>query len=71
LVDRKCFDFNGLQWFGISQFEIGMVEIFEGSMEGKHPVITRSLTIQDQVIHIHMLIDCWAAGIAFMNEQFA
>jgi hypothetical protein len=40
-------------------------------MEGKHLVITCSLTIHDQVIQTHALIDCGAMGIAFMAQDFA
>jgi len=40
-------------------------------MEGKHLVITCSLTIHDQVIQTHALIDCGATGIAFMDQDFA
>jgi len=40
-------------------------------MEGKHLVITCSLTIQDRVIQTHALIDCGATGIAFMDQDFA
>jgi hypothetical protein len=47
------------------------VDVFEGSMEGKHLVITCSLTIRDQVIQTHALIDCGETGIAFMNQDFA
>jgi hypothetical protein len=40
-------------------------------MEGKHLVITCSLTIHEQVIQTHALIDCEATGIAFMDQDFA
>jgi hypothetical protein len=40
-------------------------------MEGKHLVITCSLTIRDQVIQTHTLIDCGATGISFMDQDFA
>jgi hypothetical protein len=47
------------------------VDVLEGSMEGKHLVITCSLTIRDQVIQTHALIDCGATGIAFIDQDFA
>jgi hypothetical protein len=47
------------------------VNVLEESMEGKHLVITCSLTIRDYVIHTHALIDCGATGIAFMDQDFA
>jgi hypothetical protein len=47
------------------------VEVLEGSMEGKHLVITCSLTMNNQEIPTHALIDCGATGIAFMDQDFA
>jgi len=47
------------------------VEVLEGSMEGKHLVITCSLTVNNQEIPTHALIDCGATGIAFMDQDFA
>jgi len=40
-------------------------------MEGKHLVIICSLTINDQVIQTHALIDCGATRFAFMDQDFA
>jgi hypothetical protein len=40
-------------------------------MEGKHLVITCSLTVNNQEIPTHALIDCGATGIAFMDQDFA
>jgi hypothetical protein len=40
-------------------------------MEGKHLVITCSLTIGDQEIQTHVLIFSGATGIAFINQDFA
>jgi len=71
LIDRKSFDWSALQCFGISGFSISKVDILEGSIEGKHLVITCSLTIHDQVIQKHALIDCRATGNAFMDQDFA
>jgi len=71
LIDKKSFDLNALQCFGISKFSISKVDVLEGSMEGKYLVITCSLTIHDQVIQTHALIDCGATGIAFMDQDFA
>jgi len=48
-----------------------MVEVLEGSMEGKHLVITCTLTVNNQEISTHALIDCGATGIAFMDQDFA
>jgi len=40
-------------------------------MEGKHLVITCTLTVNTQEIPTHALIDCGATGIAFMDQDFA
>jgi hypothetical protein len=47
------------------------VEVLEGSIEGKHLVITCSLTVNNQEIPTHALNDCGATGIAFMDQDFA
>jgi len=47
------------------------VEVLAGSMEGKHSVKTCTLTVNDQEIPTHALIDCGATGIAFMDQDFA
>jgi len=46
------------------------VEVLEGSMEGKHLVITCTLTTNNQEIPTHALINCGATGIAFMDQDF-
>jgi len=40
-------------------------------MEGKHLVITCTLTVNNQEIPTHAPIDCGATGIAFMEQDFA
>ena len=40
-------------------------------MEGKHLVITCTLTVNNQEISTHALIDCGATGIVFMDQDFA
>ena len=57
--------------FGISRLSVSKVEVLEGSMECKHLVITCSLTVNNQEIATHILIDCDATGIAFMDQDFA
>jgi len=47
------------------------VEVLEGSMEGKHLVITCTLTMHNQEIPMHVRIDCGATGIAFIDQDFA
>jgi len=71
LVDGKSFVLNVLRCFGISRLSVSKVEVLEGSMEGKHLVITCSLTVNNQEIPTHALIDCGATGIAFMDQDFA
>jgi hypothetical protein len=57
--------------FGISRLSVSKVEVLEGSMEGKHLVMTCSLTVNYREIPIQALIDCGATGIAFMDQDFA
>jgi len=71
LVDGKSFVLNALRCFGISRLSLSKVEVLEGSMDGKHLVITCSLTINNQEISTHALIYCGATGIAFMDQDFA
>jgi hypothetical protein len=71
LVDEKSFALNALRCFGISRLSVSRVEVLEGSMEGKHLVITSTLTVNNQEIPTHALIDCGATGITFMDQDFA
>jgi len=71
LVNGKSFVLNALICFRISRLSVSKVEVLEGSMEGKHLVITCSLTVNNQEIPTHALIDCEATGIAFMDQDFA
>jgi hypothetical protein len=71
LVDGNSFVLNALKCFGISRLSVSKVEVLEGSMEGKHLVITCALTVNNQEIPTHALIDCGATGIAFMDQDFA
>jgi len=40
-------------------------------MEGKHLVITCTLTLSNKEIPTHPQIDCGATGIAYMDQDFA
>jgi len=40
-------------------------------MEGKHLVITCTLTMNNQEIPTHILIDSGATGIVFLDQDFA
>jgi hypothetical protein len=46
------------------------VDVLERSTEETHLVITCTLTVPDQVIPTHALIDCRATGISFMDQDF-
>ena len=70
-VDGNSFALYALKCFGISCHSVTKVEVLEGSMEGKHLVITCTLTVNDREIPTHALIDCRATGIAFMDQDFA
>ena len=70
-VDGKSFVSNTLRCFGISRLSVSKVEVFEESMEGNNLVITCTLTVNNQEIPTHALIDCGATGIAFMDQDFA
>jgi hypothetical protein len=52
-------------------YQLAKVEVLKGSMERKHLVITCTLTVNNQEIPTHALIDCGATGIAFMDYDFA
>jgi len=69
-VDSKSFVLNALKCFGISRLSVSKVEVLEGSMEGKYLVITCTLTMNNQEIPTHALIDCGATGIAFSDQDF-
>jgi hypothetical protein len=71
LVNGKGFVLNALKCFGISRLSVSKVEVLEGSMEGKHLVITCSLTMNNQEIPTHALIDCGATCIVLMYQDFA
>jgi hypothetical protein len=71
LVDRKSFVLNALKCFGISRLSVSKVVVLEGSMGGKHLLITCSSTRNNQEIPTHALIDCGATGISFMDQDFA
>jgi hypothetical protein len=71
LVDGKSFVLNALKCFGISRLSVSKGEVLEGSMEGKHLVITCSLTVNNQEISTHALIDWGDTGIAFIDQDFA
>jgi hypothetical protein len=57
LVNGKSFILNALKCFVISRLSVSKVEVLEGSMEGKHLVITCSVTVNNQEIPTHALID--------------
>jgi hypothetical protein len=48
---------DAVKCFGISRLSISRMEVLEGSLEGKHLVVTCSLTVNNQEIPTHALID--------------
>jgi len=70
-LTRKSLVLNVLRCFGISRLSVSKVEVLAGSMEGKHLVIICTLTVNNQVIPTHALIDCGATGMAFVYKDFA
>jgi len=70
-VDGKSFLLNDSKCFGNLRLSVRKVEVLEGSMEGKHLVITCTLTMNNQEIPTHVLINCGATGIAFLDQDFA
>ena len=71
MVNRQSFVLNTLKCIGILPLTLSQVEVLEGSMEGKHSVIICTLTMNDEEIPTHILIDCGATGIAFMDQNLA
>jgi hypothetical protein len=67
LVDGKSSVLYALKFFGISPLSVSKVEVLKGSMNGKHLVITCTLTMNNQEISSHALIDYEATGIAFKD----
>jgi hypothetical protein len=63
LVDGKSFVLNALKCFGILRLSVSKVEVLEQSIEGKHLVITCTLTVNKQKIRTHPLINCGAMGV--------
>jgi hypothetical protein len=55
----------------ISSVAVKDIVIEEGSMDGKHLVVTCFLSHSDQEIQTYVLIDCGATGYAFVDEDFA
>jgi len=70
-VDTKSCVLNALKCFGISRLSVSKVEVLEGSLEGRHLVITSTLTVNNHAIPTHALMDCGATGIAFLNRDSA
>jgi len=70
-VDRQSCVLNAIKCSGISRISVCKVKVLEGTMEGKHFVITCTLTVNDQDIPTHALIDSGATRIAFLAEDLA
>jgi len=70
-VDGKSLYLNAFKCFGISRLSVSKVEVLEGSMEGKHLVITCTLTVNNQEIPTRAQIDCVATRIALIDQDIA
>jgi predicted aspartyl protease len=57
--------------FSISSVAVKDIVIEEGSMDGKHLVVTCFLSHSDREIQTYALIDCGATGYTFVDEDFA
>jgi len=61
---------NTFKCFGIPRLSVSEVEAIAESMEGKFLVITWTLTLNNQDIRPHALINCGARRIEFIEEDF-
>lgn len=68
--ERKSFLYEPLKCFGISRLSLTKVEVLEGIIEGKHSVVTCTLTVNNEEIPTHALIYCGATGIILLEEDF-
>jgi predicted aspartyl protease len=55
----------------LSSFAVNDILVKEKSMDGKHLVVSCSLTTNDQTISTIALIDCGATGYSFVDRKFA
>ena len=55
----------------VSAVSLTEVELTEDQLDGKHIVISCSLSFGDIHVQTHALIDCGASGYAFIDEGFA
>jgi predicted aspartyl protease len=55
----------------ISSTAIRDTAIEEGSMDGKHLIVTCDLSFNHKKIPTHTLIDCGATGYTFVDQVFA
>jgi hypothetical protein len=70
-VVKKGFALSAFKCFGISHLSVSKMEVLEVSTEGKHFVITFTLTINNKTIPTAALSECGPSGIAFMDQDFA
>jgi predicted aspartyl protease len=57
--------------FSISSTAVKDVAIEEGSIDGKHLIVTCTLSLNSKEIPTHTLIDCGATGYTFIDQDFA
>ena len=56
--------------FRISALSVMDVKLDENSLDGRHLVVTCSISFGDSVIQTYALIDCGATGFCFVDESF-
>jgi hypothetical protein len=57
--------------FSITSIAVKDTAIKEGSMDGNHPVVMYTLSLNMIEIPTHTLIDCSTTGYAFIDQDFA
>ena len=55
----------------VSAFSLTEVELTEDQLDGKHIVISYSLSFSDIRVQTHALIDCGATGYSIVDKEFA
>ena len=55
----------------MSSVSLTEVELTEDQLDGKHIVVSYSLSFGDIRVHTYTLIDCGATGYSFIDEDFA
>jgi hypothetical protein len=70
LADGKSLVSNASKSFGMFSSSLSKVEVLQATVKGKHLVIPGTLTMNNQGIPTHAVIDCRVTGIAFIDQDF-